>query len=1073
MITNDIMLNVPQNRSRDGRLPKPLNEDLRSLVFYYNNKGFIFFLVVNFLMFGGLLVHYLIFNTIAVTDIILLVNPAMAIVVLGIYLFFRNERAYFFSFYAIVIFSQVCYVINSVYLKNSSDYAVIATRLIYLNLHICFICLIIKIDTNYVEVFIVFLINVLLLVPIVTLGILTHLPISNFILELIIWLKCLFIQIYFKYAQFNMLAKLDQVCEDNKEVTAQLHSLINFMDSPVICINLANLNFKANNSFETTYKNHEKKMSNNNLISDLKGVEPTQTDHNLIDKTEVNGEHNNLFATHNSEDGKYRNAAIDFLKLYCNFSKNLDENDNDFKIILELFMFFTKILKLGEKRFMLMNAEVDNLYDVLIYLIKNGDCFNTFRQTGLFVFDDIVYDIFIRKPNCWAVEIIFRDSTKISNIEKEIEENKTKAMYLAKTAHEFKTPLIALMSCVERTMLSQNISSKVQKKSIEDIMNLSNYMISLIQDINDYSKISSAGEFDCLIEEFDLRSTINFVFSVLLTLINCNDNKKKNITPLLNIAQDVPMRIKSDEKRLKQVLLNLLSNSFKFTNKGSISLKVEMEKINNNDKKDAKYYYSQRRKCIKFTIEDTGIGIQQENKSKLFKEYGKIISNETDKVNKEGTGLGLNISKKIISILGDEINFESIPHQNTKFWFCVFDKDQKIEEKINKKSSFGSTTNYEDLDMSNVSEPLDQFTITKKLLNKQIPKKKAVSQIFVGEKDLKFIESRKILNSFKQTSTPKTNKKTNSINIIQEDDFTLLKKSTEYKFNPMKSKSKFITNKETLNIESSPCLKPLDVVVRDDQIDNFSNHENDTINNNNDVAIVIIGNSTIEEKSFIKYNDIDLLDKTIKSNSSHNQLSRHRSSSSCVTLNVANQQIIVNNYNEIHSTIYNNAAKKTEKIKDNLQITCNQFSLPCKNNRFLKNFNKFIKNTNKKVIIIVDDSDLIRKSFKRLIKEHLSTKGIANIFELIDLSDGFDLMYLVYLDQIHGKKIKYIFTDDSMDFLDGSDAIKIMNLNKNLDTSYFDLIMVTSFVQESYNNEITQILSKPIDRKTIQKIIKV
>lgn len=193
---------------------------------------------------------------------------------------------------------------------------------------------------------------------------------------------------------------------------------------------------------------------------------------------------------------------------------------------------------------------------------------------------------------------------------------------------------------------------------LKNTIDLSDYMLTLINDIIDFSVIDSKFDFKCNFQDFDLYSVLNFCFRILKILINCK-GLGKYIKPVLEIDENVPQMICSDEMRLKQVLLNLISNSIKFTRRGYIKLTARADEAN----------------YVVISIEDTGIGISKDDLEKLFKDYGKLKNEESSKMNAIGSGLGLSICKKIIKKIGKEINVQSIQNVRTIFYFNLANKN--------------------------------------------------------------------------------------------------------------------------------------------------------------------------------------------------------------------------------------------------------------------------------------------------------------------------------------------------------------------------------------------------------------
>ena len=184
-------------------------------------------------------------------------------------------------------------------------------------------------------------------------------------------------------------------------------------------------------------------------------------------------------------------------------------------------------------------------------------------------------------------------------------------------------------------------------------------MLSLINDIIDFSVMDKKIEFRINNQNFNLHNLLKFCFRMIKILINCR-GLKDSITGILEIDENVSEIFYSDELRLKQVILNLVSNSIKFTRRGYIKLSAKL-----NEMKD-----------VEISIEDTGIGIEENDLLKLFKNFCKLNTEEANKLNKNGSGLGLSICKKIISKIGSKIGVESKINIKTRFYFIIVDSNK-------------------------------------------------------------------------------------------------------------------------------------------------------------------------------------------------------------------------------------------------------------------------------------------------------------------------------------------------------------------------------------------------------------
>jgi len=218
-------------------------------------------------------------------------------------------------------------------------------------------------------------------------------------------------------------------------------------------------------------------------------------------------------------------------------------------------------------------------------------------------------------------------------------------LILASMSHELRTPLNSIISFTG--IILQDMTGEItgeQKKQLTMVKNSANHLLSLINDLLDISKIE-AGKIELLIEEFDLSALVQEVKNSFKVAAEEKD---------LKMSLKMPKRlvIKSDERRTKQVFMNLVSNAVKFTDEGKIQIKAA--------KKD---------KEVEVSVRDTGIGIRKEEMDRLFKPFTQV-SNQ-GRLKQEGTGLGLYLSKKIVDLLGGEIRAESESGQESVFTFTL------------------------------------------------------------------------------------------------------------------------------------------------------------------------------------------------------------------------------------------------------------------------------------------------------------------------------------------------------------------------------------------------------------------
>lgn len=222
--------------------------------------------------------------------------------------------------------------------------------------------------------------------------------------------------------------------------------------------------------------------------------------------------------------------------------------------------------------------------------------------------------------------------------------NQAKSEFLANMSHELRTPLNGILGYAQILQRNEPLTQK-GRKGVDIIYQCGAHLLTLINDVLDLSKIE-AGKLELYPVPFHLPSFLQSVVE-----INRIRAEQKGITFDFETDPNLPVGISADEKRLRQVLINLLGNAIKFTDKGSVSLKVKL----NNEK-------------IRFQIEDTGVGMAPEEIEKIFLPFEQVGDS---KKQAEGTGLGLAITQKIISLMQSQINVESTLGKGSIFWFEI------------------------------------------------------------------------------------------------------------------------------------------------------------------------------------------------------------------------------------------------------------------------------------------------------------------------------------------------------------------------------------------------------------------
>ena len=275
--------------------------------------------------------------------------------------------------------------------------------------------------------------------------------------------------------------------------------------------------------------------------------------------------------------------------------------------------------------------------------------FEFIRLMAQWVGAELEREDYVRKIQQYAEEISRNSHALAEARDQALEAARTKSEFLATMSHEIRTPLNAVIGMAE-LLLDSPINSE-QREYTTVARDSAQILLSLISDILDFSKIE-AGKVELEAIAFDPAQTIEGAVDLFSAKAH-----EKGIAMMSFIAPEISNYLKGDPVRLKQVLINLLSNALKFTSKGEILINMTLQEQDSDTA------------LVKIEVKDTGIGIKPEAKHLLFQPFSQADGSTTRKYG--GTGLGLAISKKLVELMGGKIGFYSKPGKGSTFYFTA------------------------------------------------------------------------------------------------------------------------------------------------------------------------------------------------------------------------------------------------------------------------------------------------------------------------------------------------------------------------------------------------------------------
>ena len=367
---------------------------------------------------------------------------------------------------------------------------------------------------------------------------------------------------------------------------------------------------------------------------------------------EIQNSNNIMYAYGNSVNVLYIMCGIYmFLTLFCvllNIKRLLNKKYAPVYVLI-LFAFIIGYIRLINPSLILISAVISYINLVLYFTIENPDM-------------KMINELNIAKNNAEKA-------------------NRAKSDFLSSMSHEIRTPLNAIVG-LSVDIKERNICPDSMKEDLDDIISASNTLLEIVGNIMDINKIES-DKIEIIEVPYNFKHELE-----TLCRVNKVKLEDKPIEFRLNIAEDMPYELLGDKPHIKQIINNLVSNAIKYTKEGFIEVSAKCINRNNT--------------CtIILTVQDSGIGIKEENIKKLFTKFERLDVEKNTTT--EGTGLGLAITKKLVELMGGKINVSSQYGSGSIFMVTIPQKISKINEELTNTQKLNLGINVKNVDCSNKS----------------------------------------------------------------------------------------------------------------------------------------------------------------------------------------------------------------------------------------------------------------------------------------------------------------------------------------------------------------------------------